>query len=215
VLQLTLPLALLLALFSSDVVGLWLGPTAPPVTSAIVAVLMAAQTVTLLATPAEKVLVGTGRVRAVSGLAVIEGCSNLGVSIVLVSVYGAIGAAIGTLLTSALLAPLKLPLACRAVACSPRRFLRVSIVPALVGTLPGAVGMLLLWTSVSPGSVRLAAAIVVGIVLSSLMAAAQVGPRRTASMVYTLLRRRRLGRRSPTAEGPSLRVTKAPTRSGP
>ena len=75
---------------------------------------MAAQILTMSGFPAEKVLVGIGRPKVVALLAVVEGLSNISISIVLVSAYGAIGAALGTLVTSGVLAPVKLPLACRA-----------------------------------------------------------------------------------------------------
>ena len=84
-LQITLPVAAAFAFFSTDFVDLWLGSSASHVTAEIISILMLVQIVTVSSMPAEKVLVGAGRVRAVGGLATIEGISNLGLSIALVS----------------------------------------------------------------------------------------------------------------------------------
>ena len=48
---------------------------------AVTALLMAVQVLTMSAFPAEKILVGIGRVKVVAILAVIEGVSNIGISI--------------------------------------------------------------------------------------------------------------------------------------
>ena len=134
--QLTFPTAVAFSLFATDITDVWLGPDAPDVTAAIIAVLMAVQILTMSAFPAEKVLVGIGRVKVVAMLAVIEGFSNIAISIVLVSAYGAIGAALGTLFTSGVLAPIKFPLACRATGCPTPQFLRNAIVPARSARCP-------------------------------------------------------------------------------
>jgi O-antigen/teichoic acid export membrane protein len=206
VLQITLPVAVGFALFSSDIVDVWLGPSAPGVTAAIIVLLMSVQTVTLTATPAEKVLVGIGRVRLVAGLAVIEGCSNLGLSIVLVSAYGAIGAALGTLATSAVLAPIKFPLACRATGCHGGRFLRQAIGVPLASCVPGVIAMLGAWALLPSGAVRLAVGITLGIVVSSLVAVAQVGPRSALEMLRSALSRGETDRQVRMDSQPAIRV---------
>jgi O-antigen/teichoic acid export membrane protein len=185
-LQLTLPFAVAFSLFATDIVDVWLGSGAPDVTAAIIIVLMGVQVVTLSAFPAEKVLVGIGRVRAVGTLALIEGLSNLGVSIGLVSAYGAIGAALGTLFTSAVLAPIKFPLACRATHCSTPRFLRDSIVPAILSSLPAVAAMLTAWLLLPSGALRLVVGLALGIVISIAVGAVQVGPRETIATLRTI-----------------------------
>jgi O-antigen/teichoic acid export membrane protein len=185
-LQLTLPFAVAFSLFSTDIVDTWLGPSAPDVTVAIIVVLMAVQLVTLSAFPAEKVLVGIGRVRAVGTLALIEGLSNLGLSVVLVSAYGAIGAALGTLFTSTVLAPIKFPLACRAVGCSTSRFLRDSVVPAIVGSLPAVAAMMVVWFVLPSGALRLAIGLSLGTAIAIAVGAAQIGPRQTLATLRTI-----------------------------
>jgi O-antigen/teichoic acid export membrane protein len=185
-LQLTLPFAVAFSLFATDIVDVWLGSGAPDVTVGIVIVLMAVQVVTLSAFPAEKVLVGIGRVRAVGTLALIEGLSNLGVSAALVTAYGAIGAALGTLFTSAVLAPVKWPLACRAVGCSTPRFLRESLVPAIVSSLPALATMTAVWLVLPSGALRLAIGLTVGIGIALAIGAAQIGPRRTLATLRTI-----------------------------
>jgi hypothetical protein len=134
---------------------------------------------TLSAYPAEKVLVGIGRVKMVAVLAVIEGITNILLSIALVIAYGAIGAAIGTLLTSAVLSPIKFPLACRATGCSLRRFAREGIWTAVGGSLPGIAAMLAVGALLPVGALRLAVGLTLGLAVSAAVAAAQIGPRRT------------------------------------
>jgi O-antigen/teichoic acid export membrane protein len=185
-LQLTLPFAAAFSFFATDFVDVWLGSGAPDVTVDIIVLLMAVQLVTLSAYPAEKVLVGIGRVRAVGTLAFIEGLSNLGVSVALVSAYGAVGAALGTLFTSALLAPVKWPLACRAVGCSTTRFLRESLVPGIVSSLPALAAMGATWIVLPSGALRLAVGLSVGIGIAVAVGAAQIGPRRTLATLRTI-----------------------------
>jgi len=183
VLQITLPVAFGLALFASDIVDLWLGNGAPSITTAIIVLLMSVQTVTLTATPAEKVLVGIGRVRTVAALALIEGFSNLGLSIFLVSRYGAIGAAIGTLATSAVLAPVKFPLACRATRCDSGRFLKEALGVPLLSGVPAIATMLAAWILLPAGAARPLIGIPLGLGAAGLVAAAQVGPRSALQML--------------------------------
>jgi O-antigen/teichoic acid export membrane protein len=185
-LQLTLPTAIAFALFSTDIRDVWLGSGAPDVTAAIIAVLMCTQILTLSAFPAEKMLVGIGRVRVVATLAVIEGVSNVALSIVLVSAYGAIGAAIGTLLTSGLLAPVKFPLACRAMEYPTRRFLRTAIVPGLMASLPSVALMVATLLLLPSGGLRLAVGLALGLGSAAAVAAAQIGPRRTLDTLRTM-----------------------------
>jgi O-antigen/teichoic acid export membrane protein len=200
--QITFPVAVGLALFATDIVDVWLGPDAPSVTVAIIVLLMAVQSVTLAATPAEKVLVGVGRVRTVAALALVEGFSNLGISIVLVSAYGAIGAAIGTLATSAVLAPIKFPLACRATGCGIFRFLREGIGVPIASAMPGVVGMLTVWALLPAGALRLAVGITLGLSVALAVAVAQVGPRSAIDMLRSM--------RGRTEDGGELRVDSQP-----
>jgi O-antigen/teichoic acid export membrane protein len=192
VLQVTMPVAIGLALFSTDIVDLWLGSDAPSVTATIIVLLMSVQTVTLTATPAEKVLVGVGRVRTVALLALVEGFSNLGISIALVSAYGAIGAAIGTLSTSAVLAPIKFPLACRATGCDALLFLRRGLGIGVVSSIPGVLVMVAAWLVLPHGAIRLLVGMTLGLSACAIVGLAQVGPARAR----TLLRSARSERES-------------------
>jgi O-antigen/teichoic acid export membrane protein len=184
--QLTFPTAVAFSLFSTDITDVWLGPEAPEVTAAIISILMAVQILTMSAYPAEKVLVGIGRVRVVAMLAVLEGCSNIGLSIALVSAYGAVGAALGTLFTSGVLAPIKFPLACRATGTPTAQFLRKSILPATIGSLPAIGVMLGVWALLPSGAVRLAVGLVLGLAAGVATAAMQIGPRRTLDTLRTM-----------------------------
>jgi O-antigen/teichoic acid export membrane protein len=177
-LQITLPLAAGLALFATDVMDLWLGDSAPSVAARILVILAVVQMVVLAVSPAQMVLVGVGRVRAVGAFATASGLANLGLSIVLVSSYGAIGAALGTLFTTVALSPVLLPLACRAVKHSTLEFLRDAIGIALLSSLPGLAAMVLIRVGLPGGAGRLALGLVVGIAISAATGAFQVGPGR-------------------------------------
>jgi O-antigen/teichoic acid export membrane protein len=177
-LQATIPVAAALMLFSADVVDLWLGNDAPAVTEHILVVLMVAQIVLLAVAPAEQVLVGIGKVRAIAVFTLVGGLSNLALSIVLVWQYGAIGAAVGTLATSAVLAPFVLLFAARALGESSLRLLRVSVVPALVSSLPALGVMVALRLLLPAGTERLAVGAALGIGLATAVGALQLGPKR-------------------------------------
>lgn len=174
-LQLTLPVAAALSFFAEDLIAIWLGSTAPSVTATIVILLMASQTVTLTALAAEKVLVGIGEVRKVGGLALIEGVGNLGLSIYLITQLGAVGAALGTLVTAVVAAPVRFPLACGALGISTRRFLVAAIWPGLLSSLPGLALMALAWLTMEEGLARALVGGVVGLGCSALVAAQQIG----------------------------------------
>ncbi len=188
-LQITLPVAVALSLFADDVVGVWLGSSAPAVTAQIVIVLMVVQTVTLSAFPAEQVLIGIGRVRTVGLLALVEGLSNLVVSIALVAAYGAIGAAVGTLLTSAVLAPVKFPLVCRALGHPTGAYLRASLWPALIGALPAVAAMIAVSLVMDPGLARLALGMGVGLSVAAATTVVQLGPGRILALARGIRRR--------------------------
>jgi len=177
-LQATIPVAAALVLFAADVVDLWLGSDAPPVTEHILVVLMVAQVVLLTVAPAEQVLVGIGQVRAIALFTLVGGLSNLALSIALVWRYGAIGAAVGTLATSAALAPFVLLFAARALEEPTLRLLKVSVLPALVSSLPALGAMVALRLFLPPGTERLAVGAALGIGLAAAVGALQLGPRR-------------------------------------
>ena len=186
VLQVTLPPAAALALFSADTIDLWLGKGTPEVAEAILVILMFVQIVMLTAAPAEQILVGIGRVRAVGLLTLVEGISNLAVSIVLVYLYGAIGAAVGTLVTSGLISPLKVPLACRSVGLSTLAFVQKTILVAVASSLPAVAAMLLVRIFMSPGPGRLALGLLIGGALAVGVGAWQIGPNRAREGLRSL-----------------------------
>jgi O-antigen/teichoic acid export membrane protein len=191
-LQVTAPVALGFAFFSADIVDLWLGDSAPAVTASIITILVIS-TLTLCAVPANRVLIGIGRARTVGWLNAVEGLLNLAISIVLVSAYGAVGAAIGTLISSALIGPAHFPLVCRATGYPLPRFLRVGLWPAVVSSLPSAAVMLVVWLLMAPSGGRLLVGLLVGMSAAALVALLQLGPRRA-------LRELRTGLGGPRAE---------------
>jgi O-antigen/teichoic acid export membrane protein len=197
-LQVTIPVALAVAFFSADIVNLWLGSDAPGVTDSIITVL-ALQSLMLSAVPAQKVLIGIGRARAVGIISTVEGLANLAISLVLVFEFGAIGAALGTMISSYLIGPANFPLACRATEYPVMRFLKASVLPAIVSSLPSIAAMLVVWLGLSPGVGRLALGSVLGVGIAATVALMQVGPRRAASELRAELRRGREPER-PTAQ---------------
>lgn len=185
-LQITLPLAVGFSLFAVDIVRAWLGPSAPPVTAAIVVVLMAVQVFTLTSVPAQQVLIGLGRVRMIGGLAAIEGVANLACSLWLIWTYGAIGAALGTLLTSALIVPVACPLACRVMGCSVGRFLREGIVPAVASSIAAVAVMTGIFALLPAGALRLVIGLTLGIAVAAAVAVAQTGAGRSLAALRAL-----------------------------
>lgn len=177
-LQITLPVSALFALFASDTVQLWLGEEPPGSMTEIVAILMVVQVVTLTTTPAGKVLVGLGRVRAIAGLAALEGVANLALTIVLVRRIGPAGAAYGTLVTSMLIVPLRVPLACRAVGCPMARWVAEAVTPALIASVPTLLILVGLRLLAPEGDARLLAAASLGLGPAVAIGLAQIGPRR-------------------------------------
>jgi O-antigen/teichoic acid export membrane protein len=160
--QITVPVAAGLALFAPEVMRLWLGPSAGSVASNILVVLMLGQIVMMASAPSEQVLVGLGRAKTIGRLTAIEGISNLAVSIFLVYTYGAIGAALGTLLTSGIIGPLRLPLAARALQQPVWRFLVRTLGPGLLSSLPPLIAMAAVRIALPEGLMRLVVGIVAG-----------------------------------------------------
>ena len=174
-LQIALPLAVGLAVFSTDVVDAWLGEDAPSSTATIIAILMTVQIVTLTSTPAMKVLIGIGRVRLTAAVSTFEGLSNLALTLVFVSAHGAVGAAIPMLLTSALIAPFMIPIACRAIGASSREFVRTALWPPIASSLPGLGAMIVVWLAMEPSLARLVAGLGSGLGISAAIGLAQIG----------------------------------------
>jgi O-antigen/teichoic acid export membrane protein len=179
--QVTLPLAFAIALFSTDVVAVWLGPGAPPVTATIVVVLMAVQVLGLTAAPARKILIGVGRVRLIALLSLVEGVGSVILTIVLVAAYGALGAAIATLIAVGLIAPLKLPFACGTLGFPTGPFLRDSLGRAMLSVLPAAVAMTAVWAWLDPGGTRLAVGVGAGLAAWAAVSAGQLARGRLTS----------------------------------
>jgi O-antigen/teichoic acid export membrane protein len=169
-LQVTLPAAVGLALFADDVVGAWLGAEAPGVTATIVIMLALAQISIVTTIAADQVLVGIGRARAASTVTLAEGAANLAISLALIPIIGAVGAAVGTLAVSVLVAPLRFPLACRATGTPARRFLKDAVAPPVLRSLPAVAAMLVVWASMPEGTPRLLTAFVAGGLLALVFA---------------------------------------------
>jgi O-antigen/teichoic acid export membrane protein len=198
-LQLTLPVALVMVIFAGDIVHVWMG-TAPRSAAAIVAVLAIAQVSLLACTPADRTLVGTGAVHVVGWIALFDGILNVALSIVLISSYGAVGAAIGTLATSALIAPVKLPIVCRSIGSSLGGLLRQGILPAIWLSAPGAVAMVIVRMTVAAGFGRLLLGAAVGLGMTALLTVREVGAGRLLAGVRSVAADRQVA--SVEARGP-------------
>jgi O-antigen/teichoic acid export membrane protein len=178
-LQATLLAAGGLAMFADDLVAAWLGDEAPAVTADLVVVLMIVQVLILTAAPAGKVLLGLGRLRAVTVLAVAEGVGNLGLSVALVTAFGVMGAAVATLVTSGLLVPVRIPLACHATGTPAARLVGDALAPALLACAPALVAMVTVRLLLDPGVVRLLVGLSAGWGIGALIGVLQAGgPRR-------------------------------------
>lgn len=179
-LQVTLPVAAAFALFAADVVQLWLGSEAA---AEIVVALMAVQVLTMTLAPAEKVLIGVGRVRTAGVLACVEGVTNVALSIALVFTFGAVGAALGTLLTTALVSPVKIPLAARAIGQSTTLLVRDGIARPILSSLPALAAMVLVRLLLEQGPLRLALGLAVGLGAAAVVGARQLGGDRLRTLV--------------------------------
>ncbi len=198
-LQATIPVAAAMAMFSPDIVSLWLGSEAPAVTDEIVT-LLALNSLMLCAVPAHKVLIGVGGARSAGTLNTVEGLLNLGVSVVLVSAYGAIGAAIGTLTASFAVGPANFLLVCRQTGSSLAGLGRAGIGGAVVSSLPCLAAMVPLWLLLSPGVGRLLLGFGAGLGVAAIVASLQLGPGR----ILTELRAGLRAARDPERQAPQL-----------
>jgi O-antigen/teichoic acid export membrane protein len=179
-LQLTLPAAVGLALFAHDIVDAWLGADAPEVTETIVVLLAIAQIFIVTTMAADQVLIGVGRARTAGTLTLVEGSANLTVSLVLISAVGAVGAAIGTLAVSLLVAPIRFPLACQATETPIGRFVREALVRPCLRAIPAVAAMTVVWAGIPDGTPRLAIGIPAGVVFTLFFAARPSEIRRVA-----------------------------------
>jgi O-antigen/teichoic acid export membrane protein len=169
-LQVTLPAALALALFAPDIVHVWLGDEAPEVTETIVVLLAIAQIFIVTTMAADQVLIGVGQARTAGTLTVVEGSGNLIISLALIPAIGAVGAAVGTLAVSLLVAPLRFPLVCRATDTPVPRLVREALGPPCLRALPAVAAMTVVWATFPEGTLRLGIGILVGAVFALLFA---------------------------------------------
>ena len=91
-----------LLIATRPILSLWVGSDYANHADMILKVLVAANIIRLSAVPYAMLLIGTGQQRLVTVSPLIEGFSNLAVSVVAGLVFGAVGVAIGTLVGSAI-----------------------------------------------------------------------------------------------------------------
>ncbi|MCU1297264.1 MAG: rane protein involved in the export of O-antigen and teichoic acid [Acidobacteriaceae bacterium] len=85
---------------TKPILSLWVGPVYAQNTALLLRVLVLANIIRMSALPYAMLLIGTGQQRLVIVTPLLEGCSNLFISIVAGTVMGAAGVAIGTLVGS-------------------------------------------------------------------------------------------------------------------
>jgi len=90
-----------LLLAAGPVLSAWVGPEYAIHASVILRVLVIANIIRLSAVPYANLLVGTGQQRLVTISPLVEGFSNLVVSVILGALWGAVGVAVGTVVGSA------------------------------------------------------------------------------------------------------------------
>lgn len=182
-LQISVPVAAAMAIFASDIVAVWLGNGAPAVTQDFVVLLMLANVVGLVAVPATEALIGLARVRLIGALAVGEGLLNVGLSLFLISVYGAVGAALGTLVAATVMGPLRLPIAARSAGGSTREMIGKSIVIPLLSSAPALAAMLAIHQLLPAGWERLILGCSTGVAAAVAIGALQLGPTRIRAVL--------------------------------
>ncbi len=180
--QVSLPVAAALALFASDVVDVWLGPSAPGSTADLVLVLMLVEVITISWTPSHEILIGVGRVRLMGLFGIVDGAANVALSIALISAYGAIGAALGTLVTSSLFGLVKVPLAMRATGCPTVTLVRDGLVPAVAASAAPLSIMIAAHLLLDQGATRFMLGTGVGIGLTVVIGLRQLGVRRLGDL---------------------------------
>lgn len=174
-LQVSVPVAAALALFATDVVSVWLGPGAPAWTAEVIVVLMLVEVLAIAATPAHEILIGVGRVRRLGLFGLLDGAANVVLSILLISRYGAVGAALGTLFTSSLIGLVRIPWAATATGCTAGRLLRDGLAPA-VGASVAPVGLMIgIFFALDEGPERLLLGGALGIGLAAAIGLRQAG----------------------------------------
>ena len=191
------PIALALALLAGAIIEVWVG-TGFKEAATVVVLLAAAMTVASLTRTGLMMLQGTGRVRVPAIIAGAEAALNLALSLLLVSMLGLAGVALGTLIAAVLVnLGVLYPYVCRAFGVSVTSFswmlLRAHLPPFVV-TL--AVGLLLAATSPSGLlSVVAAGLAIVGAYLAVFALTGLNGEERR--WLRDVLRRRRLDRTVP------------------
>jgi O-antigen/teichoic acid export membrane protein len=146
-LALGLPLAITLVVLADDIVRAWVGR---PVESAaaVSRLLVVATAATMVQWVPSTVTLSVGRVAVPSLLASLEAVVNLGLSVLLVSRYGLLGVAMGTLVPAAIFACIQVPYTCRVLSIPLGTFVREALIPPALPAIPVA-AVLFLWTHYS------------------------------------------------------------------
>ncbi len=150
--------------FASPIVKIWIGLRFAASGGSILTILVIGNVVRLISTPFISILIGTGQQRLVVLTPVMEGLTNLALSIGLGAKYGAIGVAWGTLIggVAAVTANIgyNLPRVQDSIRCSRFRYsFQALLVPALCG-LPVYLALAVAALFKSPSPVVLAPALV-------------------------------------------------------
>jgi O-antigen/teichoic acid export membrane protein len=105
------------------------------------------------------VLLATGGHRLVAFVWIVEGAANLVLSVILVRRFGAVGVALGTAIPMAIgHVGVLTPAACRRVGLPIRRYLALTVLPALACAVPAMIACLAFRTSLPPSSTAMVVA---------------------------------------------------------
>ena len=136
VLAVALPLGVILALGARTVVEAWIGPDFDDAIP-LVRLLSIHAVLTALSLPAESLLTGTGRIRALAGILSLRGALGLGLGLLWIGRWGAVGLATASVVAAAVtILGLLIPAACRSVNVSVMRFAREALFPTLACAVP-------------------------------------------------------------------------------
>ena len=133
----SLPVAVSYIASGPEFIGLWIDPKYSELSGSILAILATAHIVASPSHAIGSVLYGLSRHRALAFFRIGEAVSNLGLSIVLVSSYGLIGVAIGTLVPHIVVTGLIIPIyATRLLGMNPLRYYAAAWLRPLLNATP-------------------------------------------------------------------------------
>ena len=148
-----LPIALILVIFAKYILTLWIGAPYAQY-SYLVLILVTASLIDTIQWPAGFVLQGMAKHHPLAIMTVASGVVNLTISILLVGRWNLMGVAIGTLIpTTIVCIGFVTPYAMRTIGVGVKEMYARVLLPALLPSIPMAVGMIVLKGAIPPSSI--------------------------------------------------------------